>query len=167
MIPMSSQLPATDDTNLSEIQALTAQSSSTCAAAEALYRAFPVLLETLSRHWSTGQGTRARHIVWSLYTCSHLVNLGDVCSGLDSHLADALAATITARLILGPEVEPVLRQLLHESGEFARFDKVADVTPDNLPVIYPPAPTDSRSLRRLAEAVDIRSRREKEPSGSR
>lgn len=156
--PMSIQLPATDNSELSAAHAITHQSPANRASAETLYRAFPVLLEALTSHWSTGQGTRTRHIVWSLYTCSHLVNLGDVCSGLDTPLAEALAAAISARLILGPEVESVLRQLLWQSGEFARFDEVAEVTPDHLPVNYPPASADSRSLRQLAEAVDLRAK---------
>lgn len=158
---MSFPLTIAEDAALSAAHALTHQSPAAGTAAETLDRALPLLLETLSSHWSTGQGTRTRHIVWSLYTCSHLINLGEVCSGLDTPLANALAAAITARLVIGPEVEPVLRELLKESGEFARFDEVARVTPDHLPVIYPPAPADSRTLRRLAEATDLRAARKR------
>lgn len=128
------------------------------AASEALDRAIPLLTQTLSQHWSTGQGTRTRHILWSLFTCSHLVNLGDVCSGLDRELADALAAAVAARLVLGPDVEPVLRRVLEDSGEFARFDQVAETTPDHLPVPYPPPPSDAASLRKMADSLDHRER---------
>lgn len=123
------------------------------AAAE-LQHAVPLLTETLASHWSTGQGTRVRHVLWSLYTCSHLVNLGDACSGLDASLAEALGAAITARLLLGPEVETTLREVLRASGEFARYDEVEQSTPDHLPVAYPFPPSESRTLREMADAMD-------------
>lgn len=127
--------------------------------AAALERSAPLLIETLSRHWSTGQGTRVRHILWSLYTCSHLINLGDSCSGLDTRLAKALAAAVAARMILGPEVEPILREILQTSGEFARFDREESETPGHLPVIYPPAPAEARTFREMADSLDHRTKR--------
>lgn len=120
----------------------------------ALDQAAPFLVETLTFHWSTGQGTRVRHVLWSLYTCSHLVNLGDACTGLDRRLAEALAAAVTARLLLGPEVESRLREILKASGEFARFDSQESATPDHLPIIYPPASADARTFREMADALD-------------
>jgi hypothetical protein len=126
--------------------------------AGAFERTVPLLTETLSRHWSTGQGTRVRHILWSIYTCNHLVNLGEACSGLDRRLAEAVAVAITARLILGPEVETVLRGILQNSGEFARFEREEVVTPGHLPVIYPPAAAGPEELRRIADAMDHRAR---------
>lgn len=128
-------------------------------AAAALQRAVPLLTETLAAHWSTGQGTRVRHVLWSLYTCSHLVNLGDACSGLDVPLAEALGAAITARLVLGPEVEATLREVLRASGEFARYDEVEQSTPDHLPVVYPFPPAESRTLREMGDAMDHFARR--------
>lgn len=122
--------------------------------AAALADAVPLLTETLSLHWTTGQGTRVRHILWSLYTCSHLVNLGDACSGLDRRLAEALSAAITARLILGPEVETVLHEILETSGEFFRFNREEAATPEHLPVIYPPASVSARAFREMAESLD-------------
>jgi len=92
-------------------------------AARKLAEVTPLLTETLTHHWSTGQGTRVRHILWSLYSCSHLVNLGDACSGLDANLAEAVGTAIHARLSYGPEVEPLLGEILRVSGEFARFDR--------------------------------------------
>ena len=47
-------------------------------AARKLAEVTPLLTETLTHHWSTGQWTRVRHILWSLYSCSHLVNLGEI-----------------------------------------------------------------------------------------
>jgi hypothetical protein len=122
------------------------------AAIEALEVVTPFLVETLRYHWSTGQGTRLRHVIWSLYTCSHLVNLGDACSGLDTELANAMGAVIAARLALGPEVEDQLRYILDTSGEFARFDEVEKLTPENMAVIYPPNASHHKDLRRLADA---------------
>lgn len=132
----------------------------------ALEQSIPLLTSTLARHWSTGQGTRVRHILWSLYTCSHLVNLGDACSGLDARLAEALATAVAAKLILGPEIEPGLRMILQDSGEFDRFDREEVVTPDHLPVVYPPAAVDARSLRKLADSIDRRNASRREGSGS-
>ncbi|MFT3990593.1 MAG: hypothetical protein QM680_04200 [Luteolibacter sp.] len=128
-------------------------------AVEEWRQAIPILTETLTHHWSTGQGTRVRHILWSLYTCSHLINLGDACSGLDQRLAGALAAAVTARLVLGPEVEESLRGILDSSGEFDRFDREERLTLDHLPVVYPPAATGAKTFRQLAEAIDCVSRR--------
>lgn len=127
-------------------------------AARKLVEVTPLLTETLTRHWSTGQGTRVRHILWSLYSCGHLVNLGDACSGLDTNLAEAVGAAIQARLIFGPEVEPLLGEILRVSGEFARFDREETVTPEGLPVIYPPAPASVETLRQLANAAERRER---------
>lgn len=118
----------------------------------------PLLTETLTHHWSTGQGTRVRHILWSLYSCSHLVNLGDACSGLDANLAEAVGTAIHARLRYGPEVEPLLGEILRVSGEFARFDREENATPAGLPVIYPPTPASAETLRQLADAAERRER---------
>lgn len=125
----------------------------------ALEQTAPLLIETLTFHWSTGQGTRVRHILWSLYTCSHLVNLGEACSGLDRRLAEALATVVAARLILGPEVEPALREILQASGEFVRFERKEAVTPEHLPVIYPPAPAEARTFREMADSMDESDKR--------
>ncbi|MGC4015111.1 MAG: hypothetical protein QM755_11435 [Luteolibacter sp.] len=115
-------------------------------------------METLTHHWSTGQGTRIRHILWSLYSCSHLVNLGDACSGLDANLAEAVGTAIFARLTFGPEVEPLLGEILRVSGEFSRFDREETVTPMGLPVIYPLTPASAETLRQLADAAERRER---------
>lgn len=128
--------------------------NSAAEAATALWSAAPLLTETLTLHWSAGQGTRVRHVLWSLYTCSHLVNLGDVCSGLDAALAEALGSAIQARLVLGPDVEPLLREILEDSGEFVRFDEAERTTPAHLPVLYPFPSADPRTLREMADAID-------------
>lgn len=122
--------------------------------AAAFEQAVPLLTETLTDHWGTGQGTRVRHILWSLYTCSHTINLGDACSGLDRRLAEALSAAVAARLILGPDVEPKLGEILRVSGEFARFDEMERSTPKHLTVIYPPASEDARTFRKMAASLD-------------
>lgn len=122
----------------------------------------PLLTETLTRHWSTGQGTRIRHILWSLYSCSHLVNLGDACSGLDASLAEAVGTAINARLIFGPEVEPLLGEILRASGEFARFDREEAITLPGLPVTYPPIPASAEKLRQLVAAAERCERAEEE-----
>lgn len=127
-------------------------------AARKLAEVAPLLTETLTRHWSTGQGTRVRHILWSLYSCSHLVNLGDACSGLDANLAEAVGVAIRARLIFGPEIEPLLGDILRVSGEIARFDREETATPMGQPVIYPPTPASAETLRQLVAAAERRER---------
>lgn len=130
--------------------------------AQKLAEVTPLLTETLTRHWSTGQGTRVRHILWSLYSCSHLVNLGDACSGLDANLAEAVSTAIHARLKFGPEIESLLGEILRVSGEFARFDREETATPEGLPVIYPPTPASAEKLRQLAVAAERRERTEED-----
>lgn len=127
-------------------------------AARKLAEVTPLLTETLTRHWNTGQGTRVRHILWSLYSCGHLVNLGDACSGLDADLAEAVGTAIHARLRYGAEVEPSLGEILRVSGEFARFEREETATPEGLPVIYPPTPARAETLRKLADAMERRER---------
>jgi hypothetical protein len=123
-------------------------------AARKLVEVTSILTETLTHHWSTGQGTRVRHILWSFCSCSHLVNLDDACSGMDATLADAVGTAIYACLKYGSEVEPLLGEILHVSGEFARFDSEDTTTLEGLPVIYPPTPASAETLRQLAGAAE-------------
>lgn len=123
-------------------------------AAAALKQAAPLLTRTLHDQWHTEQGTQIRQVLWSLYTSSHLVNLGKACTGLDRPLAEALMAAIDAHLILGPAAEPVFDSILRDSGEIARFDEVERATPEHLPVIYPDFPLGPPALRQLADALD-------------
>lgn len=122
--------------------------------AAALKQAAPLLIRTLHDQWHTEQGTRIRQVLWSLYTSSHLVNLGKACTGLERPLADALLAAIGAHLILGPEAEPVFDSILRESGEIARFEEVERATPEHLPVIYPDFPLGLPALCQIAAAMD-------------
>lgn len=82
------------------------------------------------------------------------MNLGDACSGLDANLAEAVGAAILARLKYGPEVEPLLGEILRVSGEFARFDREEIATPEGFPVIYPAPPASAETLRQLADAAE-------------
>lgn len=82
------------------------------------------------------------------------MNLGDACSGLDTNLAEAVGAAIQARLTFGPEVEPLIGEILRVSGEFARFDRVETATPQDSPVIYPPTPASAETLRQLIAAAE-------------
>lgn len=120
----------------------------------ALADATPKLMEVLEEHWSTGQGTRVRSLIWSLYNGSGLVQLGYTCSGLDPELGEAVAAAIRARLALGPDVEPILKEILENSGEMARMNAATDATPADQAILYPGPPASARSLRELADSVE-------------
>lgn len=124
-------------------------------AIEQLEAALPLLTETLRRHWSTGQGSRIRAIVWSLYGGSHPVGLGYALSGLDDALGHAIGTAIRARIEAGAAIEPLLKTVLEESGEMARFHAAADKLPDHLPTPYPPPDLSARELRELAAALDL------------
>lgn len=123
-------------------------------AAAALQAAAPLLIQTLQEKWTTPEGIQVRQVLWSLYTASHLVNLGRACAGLDQALADALIAAIAAHLVLGPEAEPLFDHILRDSGEIARFEEAARATPEHLPVIYPEFPLGPPALRQIADALE-------------
>ena len=112
----------------------------------------PVLVKTLQGH--SGQSESVRQIIWSLYTGSHLVPVGFLGSGLDTDLAIAVAAAITARLFLGADVEPKLKEIMSRAGEFERFDQAAKLTPEGVRVQYPLPHATAEELRVLAEAVE-------------
>ena len=101
-----------------------------------------LLTETLNHHWSTGQGTRIRHILWS----SPSREPGDACSGSDANIAGAVGTAIYAHLRYDAEVEPLLGEILRVSGEFARFDREETATPEGLPVIYSPTPANAEPI---------------------
>ena len=116
----------------------------------------PFLIDALAQ--CHGGANRLRHILWSVYNCSHLVNLGDALSGMDAKHAHAALALLNARLALGGDCEESLREILTKSGEFDRFRQTADRTPEPHPVIYPHPQVDSRTLRELADALDAEKR---------
>ena len=124
-------------------------------AIEQLEAALPLLTDTLRRHWSTGQGSRIRAIVWSLYGGSHPVGLGYALSGLDDDLGHAIGTAIRARIEAGAAIEPLLKTVLEDSGEMNRFHAAADKIPDHLPTPYPPPDMTAHQLRELADALDL------------
>jgi hypothetical protein len=125
---------------------------------EALAKFFetgPVLVEAM-RHQS-GQAEKVRQIVWSLYTGSHLVPLGHACSGLDTKVAEAVAAVIAARLLAGAEIEEKLGILMKAAGEFGRCDETeAAQATQSLPLCYPLPMETAARLRELADIVESR-----------
>ena len=118
-----------------------------------LDEAIPVLTAALRHH--SGQSEKVRQILWSLYTCSHLVPLGTACSGLDTAIAHAVATAITARLLAGGEVEDRLQAVLTETGELVRCNEAeAAQALQGLPIQYPLPMECSKRLRELAEVVE-------------
>jgi hypothetical protein len=122
-------------------------------ALEKFSAAGPMLVDAM-RHQS-GQAEKVRQIVWSIYTGSHLVALGHVCAGLDAKVAEAVAAVITARLLVGADIEEPLKSLMIEAGEFIRYDEAeASQATKGLPFCYPIPMASSERLRELADSVE-------------
>ncbi|MEO6476745.1 hypothetical protein [Luteolibacter sp.] len=113
----------------------------------------PVLVDAM-RHQS-GQGEKVRQIIWSIYTGSHLVPLGHACAGLDTKVAEAVAAVITARLLAGAEIEEKLKILMTAAGEFTRCDETeATQATKGLPLCYPIPMESPARLRELADTTE-------------
>lgn len=129
------------------------------AAKIGLDEALPVITEVLTHHWSTGGGKRIRQVVWSIWNGSTLVSLWDVLSGLDYKLGRAAAKLIEAKLSGALESDEILRRVLEDSGEFARYDEAAADTPENEEVVYPPLSVSADRLRELADAASAKEGR--------
>lgn len=119
---------------------------------EELRVALDTITTALAHHWSTGGGTRLRRFIWSLWNGWHLVNLFDLCSGLDYQLGDAVLVVFRAQMV-GALSEDQKRLVLARSGEFARWEEARAETPDDDEVLYPPPPLDADDLRRLANSA--------------
>jgi hypothetical protein len=99
-----------------------------------------------------GQSLKVRHILWSLYTCSHLVPLGDFCSGLDTAVARAVAAAVSARLLAGGDAEERLGAILEAAGEFAdRVRMLPKMMERGMGAAYPLPCVSAAHLSALAE----------------
>ena len=121
------------------------------AAAAGLDEALATITDAIKHHWGTGSGRRLRQIVWSIYNASTLVALGDVLTNFDSELGAAVAKLINAKLAGALDSDDILRRVLKESGEFARYEEAARETPEDDEVLYPPIQISASNLRRLAE----------------
>lgn len=117
-----------------------------------LQAALDTITKALTQHWSTGGGTRLRRFIWSLWNGWHLVNLFDLCSGLDCELGDAVLVVFRAQMV-GALNEEQKRRVLARSGEFVRWEEARVETPEDEDVLYPPPPLDADCLRRLANSA--------------
>lgn len=129
------------------------------AAKAGLDEALATITEAMRQHWGTGGGRRLRQIVWSLWNGHTLVALWDVLGGLDHELGRAVAKLIEAKLMGALDRDEILRRVLTESGEFARYDEAAHDTPEDEEVIYPPLAISAESLRKLADAAESKEAR--------
>jgi hypothetical protein len=120
--------------------------------AEQLNAALSSITDFLRTSSTTGGGRRLRQFVWSLWNDSHLINLFDLCHGLDGPLTDAVIIVFHAAMA-GVLTEDHLRNLLTDSGEMARWDSTQRHTPEHLDVFYPPY-LSARSLKDLAAAAE-------------
>lgn len=121
--------------------------------ADQLEDALATITDALTHHWSTGGGTRLRRFIWSLWNDWHLVNLFDLCSGLDYLLGDAVAVIFRAQMV-GALTEDHKRTVLKRSGEFDRWEKARAETPEDEDVLYPPPSLGSDDLSRLARSAE-------------
>lgn len=119
---------------------------------EELQAALDTITKVLAHHWSTGGGTRLRRFIWSLWNGWHMVNLFDLCSGLDCELGDAVLVVFRAQMV-GALSEEQKRRVLARSGEFARWEEARAETPEDDDVLYPPPPLGADDLRRLANSA--------------
>jgi hypothetical protein len=92
-----------------------------------LYPPSPISFSTVQPR---AAGRRLRQFVWSLWNESHLINLFDLCHGLDGPLTEAVIVFHAA--LVGVLSEEHLRRLLIESGEMARWDSAQGQTPEHL-----------------------------------
>lgn len=76
--------------------------------------ATPTLVDAI-RHQS-GQSRKIEKILWSLWNDEHPISLCDTLAGLDSKLAQAVVAMISARAHLGGDADELLRKIITESG---------------------------------------------------
>ena len=129
------------------------------AAAAGLDEALATITAAIKEHWSTGSGRRLRQIIWSIYNGSTLVALGDVLTNFDTDLGGAVAKVINAKILGAIDDDNILRRVLKESGEFARYDEAAKDTPEDEEVLYPPSrclPTDCASLAESSTKLEAR-----------
>lgn len=123
-----------------------------------LRRALDTITEALRHHWSTGGGTRVRRFIWSLWNDWHLVNLFDLCAGLDHNLGDAVIVIFRAQMV-GALTEEHKRGVLKNSGEFARWEEARAETPEEEDVLYPPISLGTDDLKRLARSAEQLAKR--------
>ena len=125
---------------------------------EKLDEALEAITNYLKTGWSTGGGRRLRQFIWSLWNGFHLINLFDLCSGLDGRLTDAVIIVFKAAMVdvLSEEQK---RRVLKESGEFLRWEQASAETPEDEEVLYPPFPMSTDGLRRLAHSAEQNDRR--------
>lgn len=123
-----------------------------------LQAALATITDALTHHWSTGGGTRLRRFIWSLWNDWHLVNLFDLCAGLDYLLGDAVVTIFRAQMV-GALTEEHKRQVLKQSGEFARWEEARAATPEEEDVLYPPLTLSTDDLTRLARSAEQLSKR--------
>ena len=126
--------------------------------ADELEAALETLTDALTHHWSTGGGTRVRRFIWSLWNGWHMVNLFDLCAGLDYQLGDAVIVILRAQMI-GALTEDHKRGVLKKSGELARWEQARVETPDEEDVLYPPLSIATDDLRRLAHSATQSAKR--------
>lgn len=126
-----------------------------------LVPALEKITEALTHHWTTGSGRRLRQIVWSIYNASAPVVLGDALTNFDSEFGGAVVALIQAKICGVDDIDDLLRNVLEESGEMARYDEAAAGTPEDEEIIYPPLPASmsAEALRSLAASAANQERR--------
>ena len=123
-----------------------------------LDEALETIADYLKTGWSTGGGRRLRQFVWSLWNGFHLINLYDLSSGLDGRLTDAVIVVFNAAMVDALSEEQK-RQVLNDSGEFARWEQASAETPEDDEVLYPPFPMSTDGLRRVAHSATQHDKR--------
>lgn len=111
----TTQPSATDPDPIAEFTAAITLGKTLAAKARAdLTAATPVLVDAL-RHQS-GQSRKIENLLWSVWNDTHHVNLCSELAGLDTKLARAVMAMISARAHMGGDADELLRKIIEQSG---------------------------------------------------
>jgi hypothetical protein len=73
----------------------------------------PFLIQVIAT--GSGQGAKVEELLWPTWNGDHKIGLCDSLTGLDTKLAEAALAMLTARAFMGVDADPLLKKIITES----------------------------------------------------